>query len=287
MPSKKIYVPKGKDILTTNGCTCKNEYKDDSGKTIKNSCTAEGSSDEPWCVVKGKCGAKGRNSEIRPHVRWYDNCTLTGQAAGVGDIVYGKDYFDQNMKGIIVYIVIFVIAIPIILYRFKFYGFLEVYMPNFDLLATAVSFGGGPGDTRIFQELYNKNSNNLLGQTSMLFINYLSLLGLTYLVARQVKISKSIAKGWGMGFIMLFFTYLVPNGIISYIQKKFAAIFLDLKFDFTATLTEYLIVVVLGLGVAGGFILVERAILDEKRLHMPFIKRLLNIGNALDKLFNM
>jgi hypothetical protein len=48
-----------------------------------------------------------------------------------------------------------------------------------------------------------------------------------------------------------------------------------------------LVVVALGLGVAGGFILVERAVLDEKKLHMPFINGFLNIGKALDKLFNM
>ena len=46
------------------------------------------------------------------------------------------------MIGIIIYISIFVIIIPIILYKYKFYEFLEVYMPNFDLLATAVSFRG-------------------------------------------------------------------------------------------------------------------------------------------------
>ena len=186
---EKIYVPKGKNILTKNGCTCKNEYKTNTGKTIKNGCTNEGSI-TPWCVVEGRCGAQGASK-----TRWYDRCSATSETPV--KVIYGKDYFYQNLKGIILYIVVFVVAIPIILYRYGFTEVLEVYMPNFDLLATAVSFGGGPSNSRIFQELYNTDSENILGQTSTLMINYLSLLGLTYLVARRVNITNSLAKGWG------------------------------------------------------------------------------------------
>jgi len=286
---EKIYIPKGKDILTANGCTCKNEYKTASGKTIKNACNIEAHPGMPWCAVKGKCGIQGGNvGHVEDENQWYDKCTLSTKPHDI--IVHGKHYFHQNMIGIIIYISIFVIIIPIILYKYKFYEFLEVYMPNFDLLATAVSFGGGPGgkNERIFQELYNTNSNNLMGQTSTVFINYISLLGLTYLVARSVKVSKSIAKGWGMGFIALFFTYLVPNGFISAIQKKFASYFLGLEFDFTATLPQYLIVVSLGLVIAGAFISIERAILDNhEALLDPIIKQILHITDFLDKMLKM
>ena len=192
---EKIYIPSGKDILTTNGCVCKNEYKTNSGKTIKNSCNTEGTI-IPWCVVKGKCGVQGKGKTT-----WYDKCILSSKSPI--EITYGKNYFSQNLKGIFIYIVVFVIIIPIILYRYGFTELLEVYMPNFDLLATAVSFGGGPANTRIFKELYNTHSENILGKTSTLLINYLSLLGLTYLIARRVNITKSVAKGWGIGFVML------------------------------------------------------------------------------------
>jgi len=277
---EKIYIPKGKDILTKNGCTCKNEYKTNTGKTIKNGCTNEGSV-IPWCVVEGECGEQGASK-----TRWYDRCSATSEAPV--KVIYGKDYFYQNMKGIIFYIVVFVIAIPIILYRYGFTEVLEVYMPNFDLLATAVSFGGGPSNSRIFQELYNTNSENILGKASTLLINYLSLLGLTYLIARRVNITKSLAKGWGIGFVMLFLTYLVPNGIISSIQQKFAKYFLGLKFDFTATTIQYLATVVVGLCVAAIFIGIELTILENhKTLIDPFVKRVLHITDFFDKIFKM
>ncbi len=277
---EKIYIPSGKDILTTNGCVCKNEYKTNSGKTIKNSCNTEGTI-IPWCVVKGKCGVQGKGKTT-----WYDKCMLSTKSPI--EITYGKNYFSQNLKGIFIYIVVFVIIIPTILYRYGFTELLEVYMPNFDLLATAVSFGGGPANTRIFKELYNTRSENILGKTSTLLINYLSLLGLTYLIARRVNITKSVAKGWGIGFVMLFLTYLVPNDIISSIQHKFAANFLDLKFDPKATTIQYLITVAVGLGIAGIFILIEKAILkNHKTLIDPFVKNVLHITDIFDKIFKI
>jgi hypothetical protein len=277
---EKIYIPSGKDILTTNGCVCKNEYKTNSGKTIKNSCNTEGTI-IPWCVVKGKCGVQGKGKTT-----WYDKCILSSKSPI--EITYGKNYFSQNLKGIFIYIVVFVIIIPTILYRYGFTELLEVYMPNFDLLATAVSFGGGPGNSRIFQELYDKNSKNILGQTSTLMINYLSLLGLTYLVARRVNSTNSLAKGWGIGFVMLFLTYLIPNDIISLIQKKFAGYFLGIKYDFTASATQYLITVVVGLCVAAMFIGLELKILENhKTLIDPFVKRILHITDLFDKIFGI
>ena len=276
---EKIYIPSGKDILTTNGCVCKNEYKTNSGKTIKNSCNTEGTI-IPWCVVKGKCGVQGKGKTT-----WYDKCILSSKSPI--EITYGKNYFSQNLKGIFIYIVVFVIIIPIILYRYGFTELLEVYMPNFDL-ATAVSFGGGPANTRIFKELYNTHSENILGKTSTLLINYLSLLGLTYLIARRVNITKSVAKGWGIGFVMLLLTYLVPNDIISSIQHKFAAYFLDLKFGPKATTIQYLITVAVGLGIAGIFILIEKAILkNHKTLIDPFVKKVLHITDIFDKIFKI
>ena len=34
--TEEPYVPKGKDIVTTNGCVCKNKYKSTGEKNIKN-----------------------------------------------------------------------------------------------------------------------------------------------------------------------------------------------------------------------------------------------------------
>ena len=280
--TEEPYVPKGKDIVTTNGCVCKNKYKSTGGEEYKESCSLDDAT-TPWCIVEGECGF--RMEEGIQGGMWWDHCT----AADAPDPpTYGKNYFSQNIKGIAIYIVIFVITIPIILYRYGFHDLLEVYMPNFDLLATAVSFEGGPGDTRIFQELYNSKSDNLLGQISTLFINYMSLLGLTYIVARRVSITKSLAKGWGIGFVMLLLTYLVPNEIIAEVQDKFAKYFFGLEAGERNTIPQYLTVVSVGLVIAGMFILVEKAILaNHKTLIDPFVKKVLQVDDFFDKLFNI
>ena len=268
----KTYIPKGKDILTTNGCVCKNEYKSESGNVYKNACNLDDAT-VPWCIVEGKCGKTIADGKLKG--KWWDQCAAKGEEIAP---IYGKNYFYQNMKGIIIFNVIFVITIPFLLYRYGFQELLEVYMPNFDLLATAVSFGGGPGNTRIFQELYNSKSENLLGQISSLFINYMSLLGLTYLVARRVNITKSLAKGWGIGFVMLLLTYLVPNEIIADTQDKFAEYFFNLKTGQNKSIEDYLSIVSVGLGIAGIFILIEKAILENhKTLIDPFVKKLLHL----------
>jgi hypothetical protein len=279
----KPYIPKGKDIITTNGCKCKNEYKSESGTVYKQSCNIDDATD-PWCIVEGKCGQSVAGGELKG--KWWDRCTASSKKPD--DIVYGKHYFTQNLKGIAIYIIVFVITIPILLYKYRYNEILEVYMPNFDLLATAVSFGGGPRDSRIFQELYNSGSENIMGQTSTLFINYLSLLGLTYLVARRVDITKSLAKGWGIGFVMLFLTYLVPNEIIASAQNKFAETFLNVKPGQRKTLFEYLSVVAVGLGIAWSFIFVEKSILENhKTLIDPFVKKVLHITDIFDKIFKI
>ena len=91
-------------------------------------------------------------------------------------------------------------------------------------MATALSFKSGTLGGRYFRELYYTSSSNILGYFSSLLINYLSLLGLTYLVARRVHLTKSLLKGWGIGVVMLIATYLIPNEFISYIQDKIATI---------------------------------------------------------------
>jgi len=273
------YIPKGKNIKTTHGCICKSEYKSESGNKIKDSCSLDDAT-IPWCLVEGKCGQRVSNGKLKG--KWWDKCTAS---SGVPEeFIYGKNYFWRNMKGIIIFNIIFVITIPLLLYRQGFHELLEVYMPNFDLLATAVSFGGGPGDTRIFQELYNPASSNLMGQTSTLLINYMSLLGLTYLVARRVNLTKSLAKGWGIGFVMLLLTYLVPNEIIESAQHKSANYFFSLKPGQNKPMFDYFSVVAVGLGIAGMFILAEKTILENhKTLIDPFIKKLLQVENFFKK----
>ena len=215
------------------------------------------------------------------------------------NITFGKGYLRQQIIGIIIFIIVFVITIPTLLYKLNFQEILEVYMPNFDLLATAVSFQDGVLGNHYLQELYGKDSENFLGWGSTLFINYLSLLGLTYLVARKVYITKSLRKGWAIGFVMLLLTYLVPNIFITFFQNK-ASDFLQSTFLSEKNINENLgspekkkwtvkisniIILLVGLGIATLFILTEVTLLKYQKYWLePFVKRIFLIDNFIDKI---
>ena len=63
-----------------------------------------------------------------------------------------EEDFSKLMIGFITFIVIFVVIIPIILYNMRNYNFLEVYLPNVDLIANILTWAGGPND--IWMNLY-------------------------------------------------------------------------------------------------------------------------------------
>ena len=274
-----VYIPKGKDIRTRRGCVCKTKYVSSQGRKYKNQCTIEGDV-EPWCLVKSKCGI--RETAGSKKGTYWDYC-LPKSPGGALDasITYGSNYFLYNFVGIVIFYVIFVFAIPHFLYTRQYNELLEVYLPNFDLLATAVSFDGGPTYKNIFQELYNTESDNLMGFFSTLMINYMALMGVVYLVAMHAKKSRSIATGLGVGIVMVFLTYLLPNEFISYIQGYVATLlrgFLDIA-DFGPTI--YFLVVVVGLGIAGLFILAEKAILARHKTFIdPITKQIVKLAKG-------
>jgi len=315
MPHKEEhkYIPKNlsKDFRTRHGCECKEEYeyrKDISDKkyTAKNECVL-GRYQSAWCRTKDSCGRPTGHKREREQRKknkndsdTWDYCVkASGEKLLGNDITFGKGYLRQQILGIVFFIIVFIITIPTFLYKFHFHEILEVYMPNFDLLATAVSFQDGATGFPYFQELYGREEN-LIGWLSTLFINYLSLLGLTYLVARRVHITKSLRKGWGIGFVMLLLTYLVPNVFITFFQNKVSD-FLQNKFLPEEKMDENLgnpsamkqrifdinnvIVLLVGLGIAALFILTEVTLLKHQKYWLdPFVKRVLLIDDFLDKI---
>ena len=290
-----VYIPKGKNIRTRMGCICKNKYYD-SDKTVLNvnTCTTQQGAN-PWCRTKNKCGRAGshRKADGTPYVLYWDYCSpesLTSNVFADSPIivdkvkgnVYGENYFLYNSIGIVLFYIIFVFAIPYFLYKNKYSELLEVYIPNFDLLATAISFAGGPTYKNIFQELYNTGSDNLMGFFSTLMIKYMALMGVVYIVAMHAKRSKSIATGLGVGAVMVFLTYLLPNEIISYIQGEVATLlrgFLDSKHDIGPTI--YFVAVFIGLGIAGLFIGAEKAILARHKTFIdPITKQIVKLAKG-------
>ena len=81
-----------------------------------------------------------------------------------------------------------------------------------------------PGDKSISQRILiigsllncNITISGFLYQTSL---NYIALIGLTYIICRETKLTKNIYKGWSLGFVMLLITYLLPSQIITYFMN--------------------------------------------------------------------
>lgn len=228
--TNRTYIPikLQKEFRTVGGCECKDEYQylDEEGqhKTAKNSCALGykgkilGTS---WCETKENCGTK----YIINNKEYYrDRCVRNRRTELLGEDKknLGKEYFRKNLLGILFYIIVFMILIPYLLFRNKQFEFLEVYMPNFDLLATSLTFQSIALGSPYFQELYNDSSQNILGYGSTQLINYMSLVALTYIVSHRVISTKSLAKGWAFALVMLFVTYLLPKVFITYVQNKVA-----------------------------------------------------------------
>ena len=116
--------------------------------------------------------------------------------------------------GFFSYVIIFVMCFPYLLYKFQYFNVLGAYMPNLDLIANILTWKGGPFD--IWKFLYPLPVVTFYGYTSQTLINYLSLLGVTFLVSKETKRTNSIHKGWSIALIMLLMTYLLPGRAVSW-----------------------------------------------------------------------
>lgn len=186
-----------------------------------------------------------------------------------------------SIMGFIIYTIIFIIIIPYYLYRSNNFTILEAYMPNLDLIANILTWHGGPWG--IWKFLYPNQTNTMSGFTSKIFINYLALLGVTFLIARSTKKTNSIHKGWSMAIIMLLMTYLLPSSFVSWIMDKFNTYFkknyniMDKKYIYHLTLLFGAIITVL-------IIYSESLILHKYKKNLNYIaKTIINTPNVLLK----
>ena len=150
----------------------------------------------------------------------------------------------KHRIGFIIYFIVFVVVIPYILFKNELWGILAAYMPNLDLLATIISYHGGPMDSSIWKHLYSPTDPSFDGYVSRELINYFSLLGITYLIAKQTHKNKSVFKGWSWAFIMLI-TYFISNNYVLFYMEEFGE-YLN-PYLMAETLTHYLLVIIAGL----------------------------------------
>ena len=180
---------------------------------------------------------------------------------------YHKGNTIKYFIGFILYILFFVIIIPIILLKLKFYDILEVYLPNIDLLATVLSYHEGPFN--IWRKLYMPTPitvSSFFYQTS---INYIALIGLTYIICRETKLTKNIYKGWSLGFVMLLITYLLPNQIITQFMNVFEKYLNSYKeISLLCLECKKIYILILGLLLILLIILIEKRIIVNSRKYL-------------------
>lgn len=161
-------------------------------------------------------------------------------------------------------------------------------MPNFDLLATSISWDNGPGgrNNRLFQSLYDPVAKSMVGFISTTFINFMSLLGLIFLLIKtyidqsnkRLKkynkkkiVSDELANIIGTAMIMLLITYLLPNPVILQLQST-SQVFLTNTFGLTRdSLLLYFILVCIGLLFSTVCIFTEMYLIKMK-IFVPFLK---------------
>ena len=285
-------------IITRHGCICKKKFIPfGETKVVKNACISGGAEFDGsgtanwWCDVSGsECGFE-YDKEIngKKVKRQWDYCNLEEpKSAWTTKSGTSKEFKHQSILGLFIFIIIFMILIPLLLIHFKFYNFLHVYMPNFDLLATSISWDNGPGgrNNRLFQSLYNPGAKSVIGFISTTFINFMSLLGVifllikTYIEHSNKRIKKNtnkkfvpdaLANTLGTAMIMLLITYLLPNPIITQIQETLR-VFLFEKFNLTrGSLFLYFILVSTGLLFSTLCIFTEMHLIKMK-IFVPFVK---------------
>ena len=168
------------------------------------------------------------------------------------------DYVKQ-ISGFLFYITVFGVLIPLLVIKNNKINWLEGYLPNLDLIATVLGFRGGPFNSNIFRFLYNPTTSTSYGYYSQLTLNYIALLGATYLIAHYTLKSKSISNGWSRAFIMLLITYLLPSNYIAYGSDELGKYIDNLtgttKYTYAAVVSIFLSVIV-------GLVFVEKTLID-------------------------
>ena len=181
--------------------------------------------------------------------------------------------------GFVLYVFIFVMIIPYILVKNNVpTEFLLAYMPNVDILATILGYNGGPVND-IWRYLYNPTNFTFFGFIFVTLLNYMALLGVTFVVAKDTIEHRSWEYGWAATFICLMMTYLLPGNALVIAQNEFekylekAGIMHPIKHR----TPRYVVMTLLGLVLATILIVCEAMVIRFSRPHIvSIIKKVTN-----------
>ena len=176
----------------------------------------------------------------------------------------------KSYIGLAIFLFIFTFLIANILHDLGYYSLLMVYLSNQDLIAAVLTRWGGPND--IWKDLYFQETDDFHAWISVSIINYTALLGLTYIVAREVYQHNDLHKGWSMAVLMILMTYLLPSPFIKYIMDGVYNMFP----------THHSLAVLAGFITVLAIILGESYVLENHRsLLMKISKLFINLGNIV------
>lgn len=130
-------------------------------------------------------------------------------------------YQDINILGFIIFIIIFGMYIPHLLFKKKWHIVLISYFCNLDMVATVLGFSGGPFN--MWKYLYNPESTTLLGFIFSTLINYLAISGVGFICILYAMHHKSEYSGLARLLIAVPITYLFPGNFIVFFMNNFAS----------------------------------------------------------------
>ena len=182
----------------------------------------------------------------------------------------------KDIIGFILFFIIFIIVVPVILYKYQLFTILEVYLPNVDLIANLLTWVGGPND--IWKKLYTSTvapswksgGETFLNFTTEILINYIALLGLTFIVARESVRQRNVFEGWSFAFIMVIITYLLPVPVVNLVMGKANDALKKMKFK--EKTSKYLSGFV-GLVLTLCFLFIEAMIIQKYRKNVVTISK--------------
>ena len=227
-----------------------------------------------WCEVQKGCGytpdidqdeniSDYRKKALKKSGGWWDYCQY-GWGEGVAwNLHPTKTLIIKSIIGLLIFLVLTCLIIPYIFYYLGWLEIIDVWLPNIDLIATAISFRNGLWDP-YFSWLWPSEDSFEWGgaKWSSTIIKYISLLGIVIIAGKQIYITNHLFRGVSFALVMLILTYLIPNEIISKVQGYILPH--RRRADMPRERWRMFLSIFVGLLVAVGFILIERVIISTQ-----------------------
>lgn len=179
-----------------------------------------------------------------------------------------KHNLPKYLFGLVIYIIIFVVVIPYVMLKNNVPSeILLGYMPNVDIIATILGYDGGPF-ANIWRYLYNPSNFTIFGFANVTIINYLALLGVTFVIAKDTYENRSWEYGWAGAFVCLLMTYLLPGNPIVIAQNKVETTLESFGINTDHTFERYIMITTIGLTMAILLVMTEAIIIKISRPHI-------------------